>query len=1187
MLKRVLCSLHKLLSNSRGSSPVVAAVVLLPLLVATAWGFAWLGHMADAKNVVEEAARAGARWLASHPGDIEGAKAGAAEVVQNAMQAGRSYIPGGAIPGVSLDNILIGKLTKSGNGYVIHDRTRGPVKVKPASPDVKAQMDALVGKVVAADGEWAEAGVFQATAATTDPPEAQTVQQTGGTYGNQPGTQGSQTVNQTRHPGPFPAAALAQYGQGRWGTWWTANGGTISTNGALRLQVGYHNADVWSNPWSPPEGGKIKRIHIRGKSERYYDYGYVYGWNGSSWVELARRCSPGYDQEYDEWIDISGQNITQIRTRLTTDYSVLYSPTYVDVPEVEMEGTAWPDPGAWWIWGQPGAMGCAPNGQEVRLTSPIWWTADYGRYRLYATADDWFSVRVDATDVLQGSGQGVKTWDWEPGPSRPVQLVVTARNDYGPAGFLCAVKQTGWHWPTSYVPQPGPNGMAKYPEWTVPYAQWVTVTAKDRYGRAIPIYVGTSGAGGSGGTPSTNGALRLQVGYHNADVWSNPWSPPEGGKIKRIHIRGKSERYYDYGYVYGWNGSSWVELARRCSPGYDQEYDEWIDVSGWNITQIKTRLTTDGSVLYSPTYVDVTEVEVEEQVSWVASGSGTIRFYAYPNTRYFVCVSSAGSSSVQSTNGTLRLEVNYHNTQVASPIWSSSSIITRIHLKGNSERNYDFGYVYGTGGGSWILLAKRSGTYDEWVDVSNLNITSIYTLLTTDSSVLWNPTYVDVPEVEVRAAQGCDVVVDLDGGIVLRSNSSWTYTPVDGVSYGAATLPQRVVPNGEFTVKVTATNLARKEWFASRPSWWPSDWNGPDSWRTNFSYHWYNDKGNLVVQDGLRTGLPQTVPPGGTMSLDLKIKAPSQAGKYRLVIDGVQEYCAWFGPLQGVNWPTLEAWVDVGGIDYGVSYDPAQVPKYMVAGETYAIRVTAKNVGTLTWTPQGRFGLAYHWYDKNSGKVVVWDGARDYVDWAVAPGQAYTFTLPVTAPARPGTYTLVIDMVHEGVTWFEQKGCPVLRADVEVPQGEVLRGVLTFDGEDYWVGDTIVRSAGPDLSRFAGSNVILWGRNTGQRERFFRVKWIQEYVPDDWTALITFDPEKDVLCNDPVRGDPQAPAGDPVSRPRTDGYAYCRVTYHYPVPLRDFWSKLASAGVPAWRSAEPPSRKVVGEAYFLSGEAGQ
>jgi hypothetical protein len=57
-----------------------------------------------------------------------------------------------------------------------------------------------------------------------------------------------------------------------------------------------------------------------------------------------------------------------------------------------------------------------------------------------------------------------------------------------------------------------------------------------------------------------------------------------------------------------------------------------------------------------------------------------------------------------------------------------------------------------------------------------------------------------------------------------------------------------------------------------------------------------------------------------------------------------------------------------------------------------------------------------------------------------------------------------------------------------------------------------------------------------------------------------------------------------VGQRRTDGYAYCRVTYHYPVPLRKFWEWASGRGM--WKSAEPPSKSVIGEAFFMSGEGG-
>ena len=38
----------------------------------------------------------------------------------------------------------------------------------------------------------------------------------------------------------------------------------------------------------------------------------------------------------------------------------------------------------------------------------------------------------------------------------------------------------------------------------------------------------------------------------------------------------------------------------------------------------------------------------------------------------------------------------------------------------------------------------------------------------------------------------------------------------------------------------------------------------------------------------------------------------------------------------------------------------------------------------------------------------------------------------MTAPAQPGRYFLEFDLVHEGVTWFEQKGSSTLRVPVRV-----------------------------------------------------------------------------------------------------------------------------------------------------------
>lgn len=257
--------LRLLLFDRRGN--LVAAALVLPLFLFVLFG-GFVGAVAwNAKQVLTEAAREGARLVAV--GRPENEVKDRVAAIVNAHLLGSKSVPS---KGITPLYDLWGPLTKStGKLYV------SGIEVRGADGSVQSTLQRLVGRNV-------------------------------GLFGS------------IKDQGPQD---------------------DLQINSDLKLQVNSHCANVWSDPWTPPGGGKVERIHIKGKSERNYDYGYVYGWNGSSWVELAKRCSPGYNLEYDEWIDVSNQNITQIKTRLTTDGSVLYNPTYVDVPEVKVYLSEW------------------------------------------------------------------------------------------------------------------------------------------------------------------------------------------------------------------------------------------------------------------------------------------------------------------------------------------------------------------------------------------------------------------------------------------------------------------------------------------------------------------------------------------------------------------------------------------------------------------------------------------------------------------------------------------------------------------------------------------------------------------------------------------------------------------------------------------------------------------------------
>jgi hypothetical protein len=114
-----------------------------------------------------------------------------------------------------------------------------------------------------------------------------------------------------------------------------------------------------------------------------------------------------------------------------------------------------------------------------------------------------------------------------------------------------------------------------------------------------------------------------------------------------------------------------------------------------------------------------------------------------------------------------------------------------------------------------------------------------------------------------------------------------------------------------------------------------------------------------------------------------------------------------------------------------ISYDgsPTASP-----ATTVLAAVSFRNKGWRTWSsadPNAPVYLSYHWLDR-TGAIVVEDGLRTPLPHAVPPGDTCTMSCRVEMPAKAGSYTLAIDLVDEGVTWFSRAGARVMKVDVEV-----------------------------------------------------------------------------------------------------------------------------------------------------------
>jgi len=114
-----------------------------------------------------------------------------------------------------------------------------------------------------------------------------------------------------------------------------------------------------------------------------------------------------------------------------------------------------------------------------------------------------------------------------------------------------------------------------------------------------------------------------------------------------------------------------------------------------------------------------------------------------------------------------------------------------------------------------------------------------------------------------------------------------------------------------------------------------------------------------------------------------------------------------------------------------VSYDGGRA----AAPETTILAtVRFRNRSWRSWDsrdPGAPVFLSYHWLDAD-GALAIDDGLRTPLPHAVAPGAGCEMTCRIDTPPRAGRYTLAVDLVEEGVTWFSRAGAPLLKVDFRV-----------------------------------------------------------------------------------------------------------------------------------------------------------
>ena len=129
-------------------------------------------------------------------------------------------------------------------------------------------------------------------------------------------------------------------------------------------------------------------------------------------------------------------------------------------------------------------------------------------------------------------------------------------------------------------------------------------------------------------------------------------------------------------------------------------------------------------------------------------------------------------------------------------------------------------------------------------------------------------------------------------------------------------------------------------------------WQGSADTPFYASYHWVDEHTSRVIEyDGIRTPFPSALAPGDTVTLQMEVRAPVRAGRYRIAWDIVQEHRLWFSTEGGAHTTMTAAAVT------GVT---SAKPPVRARGTPASLPVPARTIGRGTlWVAALRM-LAAH-----------------------------------------------------------------------------------------------------------------------------------------------------------------------------------------------------------------------------------
>jgi SAM-dependent methyltransferase len=117
----------------------------------------------------------------------------------------------------------------------------------------------------------------------------------------------------------------------------------------------------------------------------------------------------------------------------------------------------------------------------------------------------------------------------------------------------------------------------------------------------------------------------------------------------------------------------------------------------------------------------------------------------------------------------------------------------------------------------------------------------------------------------------------------------------------------------------------------------------------------------------------------------------------------------------------------------------------VLPGTRIALEIDLANASAFEWsrTAFGIIRVGNHWFDETGYTMLVGDDGRTGIPEPLFPGDRCHVQLTATAPHEPGEYWCEIDLAHEGVVWFRERGSRSVRFPVRVSTEPADTAVIT------------------------------------------------------------------------------------------------------------------------------------------------